>query len=83
MVGKICEEQNVFETAFEADRLSTAFSGEGSHAGLAGVCGNLPDCDNCELSLECLRMQLRGTQKKWQLKKKYRETKFQLQIFRD
>ena len=50
---EICEEQNVFETAFEADRLSAAFSGEGSHAGLAGVCGNLPDCDNCKLSLEC------------------------------
>jgi len=34
---EICEEQNVFETAFEADRLSAAFSGEWSHAGLAGV----------------------------------------------
>ena len=50
---EICEEQNIFETAFGADRLSAAFSGEGSHAGLAGVCGNLPDCDNCKLSLEC------------------------------
>ena len=51
---EICEEQNIFETAFEADRLSAAFSGdEGSHAGLVGVCGNLPGCDNCELSLEC------------------------------
>jgi len=48
---EICEEQNVFETAFEADRQSAAFSGEGSHAGLAGICGNLPDCDNCELRL--------------------------------
>lgn len=70
-----------FETAFEADRLSAAFSGEKIYAGLAGVCGNLPDCDNCELCLvESIGMQLRGTQKKWQLKKKYRETKFQLQI---
>ena len=51
---EICEEQTVFETAFEADRLSAAFAGEGSHAGLAGVCGNLPDCENCELSSECL-----------------------------
>ena len=50
---EICEEQNVFETAFEADRLSAAFSGEGSHAGLEGVCGNLQDCDNFELRLEC------------------------------
>ena len=49
---EICEEQNVFETAFEADRLSAAFSGEGSHAGLAGICGNFSDCDNCELLLE-------------------------------
>ena len=39
-MAEIYEEQTVFETAFEADRLSAAFSGEGSHAGLAGVCRN-------------------------------------------
>ena len=49
---EICEEQNVFETSFEGDRLSATFSGEGSHAGLAGICGNFSDCDNCELLLE-------------------------------
>ena len=48
---KYARSKTFFETAFEADRLSAAFSGEGSHAGLAGVCGNLPDCDNCKLSL--------------------------------
>ena len=44
---EIYEEQNVFETAFEAGRLSAAFSGEVSHTGLADVCFNLTDCDNC------------------------------------
>ena len=34
---EICEEQNVFGTAFEADRLAAAFSGEGRHAGLQQV----------------------------------------------
>ncbi len=47
---EIYEEQTVFETAFEADRLFAVFSGEGSHAGLAGVCGNLTDYEYCELN---------------------------------
>ncbi len=50
----ICEEQNDFATAFEADRMAAAFSGDGRHAGLVGVCGVMPDCENCELSSECL-----------------------------
>ncbi len=47
-----CEKQKVFETAFEAYRLAAAFYGEGHHAGLAGVYRNIPDYNNCELSLE-------------------------------
>ena len=50
----ICEEQTVFNSAFEADRMAAAFSGDGRYADLAGVCGDLPDCDNCELNAECL-----------------------------
>jgi DNA repair protein RadC len=51
---EICEEQTDFATAFEADRMAAAFSGDGRHAGLVGVCAELPDCENCELSSECL-----------------------------
>ena len=51
---EICEEQTDFATAFEADRMAAAFSGDGRHAGLAGICGDLPDCDNCALNTECL-----------------------------
>ena len=72
---EICEEQNVFETAFEADRLSAAFSGEGSHAGLAGVCGNLPDCDNCELSLECHWYAAEGNSEKMAIEEKIQRNK--------
>jgi hypothetical protein len=50
----ICEEQNDFETAFEADRMAAAFSEDGIHAGLVEVCGEMPDCENCELSSQCL-----------------------------
>ena len=67
--------QNVFETAFEADRLSAAFSGEGSHAGLAGVCGNLPDCDNCELSLECHWYAAEGNSEKMAIEEKIQRNK--------
>ena len=49
----ICAEQTVFATAFEADRMAAAFSGDGRHAGLAGICGELPDCENCGLSTAC------------------------------
>ena len=72
---EICEEQNVFETAFEADRLSAAFSGEGSHAGLAGVCGNLPDCDNCKLSLECHWYAAEGNSEKMAIEEKIQRNK--------
>ena len=72
---EICEEQNVFETAFEADRLSAAFSGEGSHAGLAGVCGNLPDCDNCKLSLECHWYAAEGNAEKMGIEEKIQRNK--------
>ena len=67
---EICKEQNDFETAFEADRLSAAFSGEGSHAGLAGVCGILPDCENCELSSECLWNTAEGNSEKMEIEEK-------------
>ena len=80
---EICEEQNYFETTFEAEGLSAAFSGEGSHTGLAGIFGNFSDCYNCELRLECHWNAAEKSKKKLQLKKKYRETKFQLQIFRN
>ena len=72
---EICEEQNVFETAFEADRLSAAFSGDGSHAGLAGVCGNLPDCDNCKLSLECHWYATEGNSEKMAIEEKIQRNK--------
>ena len=72
---KICEEQNVFETAFEADRLSAAFSGKGSHAGLAGVCGNLPDYDNCKLRLECHWYGAEGKSEKIAIEEKIQRNK--------
>ena len=72
---EICEKQNVFETAFEADRLSAAFSGEGSHAGLAGVCGNLPDCDNCKLSLERNWYATEGNSEKMAIEEKIQRNK--------
>ena len=50
----ICEEQNYFATAFEADRMAAAFSGDGGDPGLEGVCEEMPDCENYELSSECL-----------------------------
>jgi len=71
----ICEEQNVFENAFEADRLSAAFSGEGSHAGLAGVCGNLPDYDNCKLRLECHWYGAEGNSEKMAIEEKIQRNK--------
>jgi len=51
---QICEEQTDFATALEADRMAAAFSGDARHAGLAGICAELPDCENCGLSSECL-----------------------------
>ena len=50
---EICEEQSVFATPFEADRMAAAFSGEGRHAGLSAICGDLPDCENCKLNSAC------------------------------
>ena len=50
--------------------MSAAFAGEGSHAGLAGVCGNLPDCENCELSSECLWNTADGNSAKMEIEEK-------------
>ena len=50
--------------------MSAAFSVEGSHAALACVCGNLPDCENCELSLECLWNIADGNSEKMEIEEK-------------
>jgi hypothetical protein len=50
----LCEEQNDFATAFEADRMAAAFSGDVWHAGLERVCVEVPNYENWELSSECL-----------------------------
>lgn len=51
---EICEQQTVFETAFEADGMAAVFSGAWRKAGLQGICGDLPDCENCMLNTNCL-----------------------------
>ena len=50
--------------------MSTVFSGERIHAGLTGVCGNLPDCENCELSSECLWNTADGNSEKMEIEEK-------------
>ena len=80
---EIYEEQTVFEPAFEADSLSTAFSGEGSHAGLSGVCGNLPDCENCELSSECLWNTADGNSANMEIEEKILRNKILTTDFRN
>ncbi|MBC8259183.1 MAG: DNA repair protein RadC [SAR324 cluster bacterium] len=50
----ICAEQKTFTADIEADRTAAAFAGAGRKAGLAGICGVLPDCENCALSEDCL-----------------------------
>ena len=46
-----------------------------SHAGLAGVCGNLPDCDNCKLSLECHWYATEGNSEKMAIGEKIQRNK--------
>ena len=57
--------------AFEADWMATAFSEDGRHAGLDGVCGKMPDCNNCRLISECLWCHSDGNSIKIKIPEKY------------
>ncbi len=72
---EICEQQTVFETAFEADRMAAVFSGEWRQAGSQGVCGDLPDCENCKLNTDCLWQTGQGNQEMMGIEEKIQRKK--------
>ena len=68
---EICEQQTVFKTAFEADRMSAGFAGGQRQACIPGVCGELPDCESCDLRSECCWYTVEGNLNLMHIEEKY------------